>query len=83
MNYLVSPLSARTAAREHSRACAWDGSTTELDHWAASGRIASFRLRDDDAVTTSPALERLPPVAERYSVLPALAATTAFAEAAA
>ncbi len=81
MSYLVSPLSARTAARERPRACVWVDLTTELDHWAASGRIASFRLRDDDAVTTGPTLERLPPLSERYSVPPALAASAAFAEA--
>lgn len=32
---------------------------TELDRWAASGRIATFWWRDDDAVTAGPALDRL------------------------
>ena len=81
MNYLVSPLSARTAARERPRACVRVDLTTELDRWAASGRIASFRLRDDDAVTTGPALKRMLPLSERNSVPLALVARAVFSEA--
>ncbi len=38
---------------------AWDDLTRELDAWAAAGRTAEFWWRDDDAVTVTPALERL------------------------
>ena len=36
-----------------------DALRAELDCWAAAGRIANFWWRDDDAVTASPALDRL------------------------
>lgn len=38
---------------------AWGSLTVELDQWAAVGRAATFWWRDDDAVTVTPALERL------------------------
>lgn len=37
----------------------WQDLNTELDAWAAAGRTAEFWWRDDDAVDTTPALERL------------------------
>lgn len=73
MNHLGSPSSARNAARERPRACAWADLTAELDHWAGSGRTASFWWRDDDAVTATPALDRLLALSERHSVPLALA----------
>jgi hypothetical protein len=38
---------------------AWDALTRELDQWDAEGRTAAFWWRDDDAVTPTPALDRL------------------------
>lgn len=40
-------------------AVAWSSLTAELDQWTAAGRIANFWWRDDDAVTVTPALDRL------------------------
>ena len=37
----------------------WRALTDELDHWASDGRTAFFWWRDDDAVTVTPALDRL------------------------
>jgi hypothetical protein len=37
----------------------WDDLTQELDVWQRAGKQAEFWWRDDDAVTTTPALERL------------------------
>lgn len=37
----------------------WRALTDELDRWASEGRTAFFWWRDDDAVTVTPALERL------------------------
>jgi hypothetical protein len=37
----------------------WDGLAEELSAWQASGRVATFWWRDDDAVAASPALTRL------------------------
>jgi predicted deacetylase len=37
----------------------WQALTEELDRWASAGRTAYFWWRDDDAVATTPALERL------------------------
>jgi hypothetical protein len=37
----------------------WSDFTAELDRWAAAGLPATFWWRDDDAVDTTPALERL------------------------
>jgi len=38
---------------------AWDALARELDAWAATGRVAAFWWRDDDAADSCPALERL------------------------
>jgi hypothetical protein len=38
---------------------AWDELARELDAWADEGRTATLWWRDDDAVTATPALERL------------------------
>jgi len=37
----------------------WQRLTAELDQWQAMGRVATLWWRDDDAVTVTPALERL------------------------
>ena len=37
----------------------WDLLSSELDAWAAAGRVAEFWWRDDDAIDATPALERL------------------------
>jgi hypothetical protein len=37
----------------------WNDLGAELDLWAKAGRLARFWWRDDDAVTTTPALDRL------------------------
>jgi len=42
----------------------WQALTAELDVWAAADRTATFWWRDDDAVTTGPALDRLLAIAE-------------------
>jgi hypothetical protein len=42
-----------------SRTSIWAPLEAELDAWAATGRVARFWWRDDDAVEPTPALERL------------------------
>ena len=37
----------------------WDRLSIELDAWSAAGRAAEFWWRDDDAIDTTPALDRL------------------------
>jgi len=37
----------------------WSDLDRELDNWAAAGRMAEFWWRDDDAVSATPALDRL------------------------
>jgi len=37
----------------------WDDLARELDKWAGLGLEATFWLRDDDAETRTPALDRL------------------------
>ena len=46
----------------------WGPLSRELDHWADAGRTANLWLRDDDAVTLTPALERLVGLCETHSV---------------
>ncbi len=46
----------------------WDDLEHELDLWAASGRRATFWWRDDDAVSQTPALERLLALARAQDV---------------
>jgi hypothetical protein len=45
-------------------AATWSDFDTELDHWTAEGRRAGFWWRDDDAVTATPALDRLLAIAD-------------------
>ena len=47
---------------------AWHDLDLELDHWAATGRTATFWWRDDDAVAPTPALERMIGIVERFAV---------------
>lgn len=60
----------------------WQALGRELDHWSASGRTIGLWLRDDDAVSPSPALDRLSKLAERFAapvllaIIPLLAAPT-------
>jgi peptidoglycan/xylan/chitin deacetylase (PgdA/CDA1 family) len=56
--------------KQHPR---WAPLSRELGHWAEAGRRAELWLRDDDAVTVTPALERLVKLCETYRV-PALVA---------
>lgn len=48
---------------------AWRRLSDELDQWHAQGRVATLWWRDDDAVTATPALERLLHV-HRHSGVP-------------
>jgi len=56
---------------------AWSDLVAELDHWAEARRVATLWWRDDDAVTTTPELERLLALAEGVplvlAVIPAAA----------
>jgi hypothetical protein len=52
----------------------WDGLAEELAAWKASGRVASFWWRDDDAVAASPALARLTALSAEIGVPLGLAA---------
>jgi hypothetical protein len=62
----------------------WTDLDRELDAWSRAGRIATFWWRDDDAVTTTPALQRLlqtsmidgQPVPLALAVIPAQADAT-------
>ncbi len=51
----------------------WDALDSELDTWAAAGRVPDFWLRDDDAQEPSPALDRLLDIAGTNAVPLALA----------
>lgn len=51
----------------------WAALERELDAWQAAGRVASLWWRDDDAVDTTPALERLLATAGTYGIPLALA----------
>ena len=52
----------------------WDGLAEELSAWQASGRVATFWWRDDDAVAASPALARLIALSAATGVPVAIAA---------
>ncbi len=58
----------------------WDRLAAELDAWRAAGRIAEFWWRDDDAVETTPALDRLLALRRRLEVPLAVAAVPARAQ---
>lgn len=60
----------------------WTDLRTELDQWAAAGRMADFWWRDDDAVTVTPALEQLLALQATTGAPLALAIIPAQAEAA-
>lgn len=60
----------------------WQQLTAELDEWQALGREATFWWRDDDAVTATPALERLLALQRAHGVPLALAVIPARAHAA-
>lgn len=61
-------------------AVAWDALTAELDRWAEAGRRIDFWWRDDDAVTVTPALERLLVLQGQTAVPLALAVVPAQAD---
>lgn len=46
----------------------WKALSCELDAWADQGRAATLWLRDDDAQTCTPALERLISLADRFAI---------------
>jgi len=52
----------------------WDGLAEELSAWQASGRVATFWWRDDDAAAASPALTRLIALSAATGVPVAIAA---------
>lgn len=47
------------AAPVISGSAAWPDLAAELDRWRAAGRVAKLWWRDDDAITPTPALDRL------------------------
>jgi peptidoglycan/xylan/chitin deacetylase (PgdA/CDA1 family) len=57
----------------------WRLLNEELDRWHAQGRRATLWWRDDDAVTATPALQRLLELHRRHDVVPALAVIPASA----
>jgi hypothetical protein len=57
---------------------AWQPLLTELARWSRAGRVASFWLRDDDAVKPSAALDRLLGLTGKFAVSVTLAAIPAF-----
>ena len=59
---------------------AWAEVKRELDEWRAAGQRARLFLRDDDAVTDTPALQRLLGLIRRYEAPLLLAAIPAHAE---
>lgn len=59
---------------------AWGSLTAELDLWKATGIVATFWWRDDDAVTVTPALDRLLALQHDNDVSLALAVIPAQAE---
>lgn len=58
----------------------WPELDQELEEWRRSGRSATFWWRDDDAVTWTPALDRLLEMQKRHSVPLALAVIPATAD---
>ena len=58
----------------------WQPLREELERWEESGKVARFWLRDDDAVTPSPALERLASTAAQHAVTTVLAVIPARAD---
>lgn len=60
----------------------WSSLTDELDLWKAAGALASFWWRDDDAVSVTPALDRLIALQRDNGVPLALAVIPARAESA-
>ena len=61
---------------------AWNGLERELDAWRRDGRTATLWWRDDDAVSPTPALERLLDLAATHAVSVSVAVIPALAEAA-
>jgi hypothetical protein len=59
----------------------WEALARELDSWQAAGRRASLWWRDDDAVESTPALERLLAIAGSWRVPLALATVPLLAQA--
>lgn len=57
---------------------AWAPLMEEFDRWRRAGRVATFWLRDDDAVEPTEALERLLGLAEAHDVPVTLAVIPAF-----
>lgn len=58
----------------------WSSLTAELDLWKATGAVATVWWRDDDAVTATPALDRLLALQHDHDVPLALAVIPARAE---
>ena len=58
----------------------WDGLEREIDAWAAAGRRATLWWRDDDAVSETPALDRLVRVTAKARMPLALAVIPARAD---
>jgi hypothetical protein len=58
----------------------WDGLEREIDTWAAAGRVATAWWRDDDAVSATPALDRLLRLTASARIPLALAVIPALAE---
>lgn len=65
-----------------TKSFAWRDLDDELSRWNDEGREAVMWLRDDDAVTVTPALDRLETLARRYQIEAAIATIPAFTDAA-
>ncbi len=58
----------------------WTALGDELARWHAAGRVADLWWRDDDAVTATPALDRMLALAAAHGVFPVLAVIPARAD---
>jgi hypothetical protein len=64
LGYTPAMIALRTHSSTPTVDSGWAALEVELDIWQSAGRTASFWWRDDDAVTDTPALNRLLDLAE-------------------
>jgi hypothetical protein len=63
-----------------SDTCSWDDLEVELEHWRCAGRAVTLWWRDDDAINSTPALQRLAQLSSRCQVPLSLAVIPARAD---